>query len=159
MGQPDPPRGPEFGPQDNPAYYTDPAAPLDYPADYQGPPAPGYPPLPPPVYPPPYPGTAGYPAPPHYPGSYYDPYNPYGPRVPTGTNGKAIAALVCGVAGLPLCACYLASIAAIVLGIIAIAETRRTGQAGTGMAIGGVVLGVLTLLMGVLFVAAGSFGS
>ncbi len=68
----------------------DPYAPVDYPANY--------PPLPPPVYPAPYP-PAGYPYPP-YPG---DPYDPYRPLKPPGTNGKAIAALVCSLAGMVFC--------------------------------------------------------
>lgn len=99
----------------------DPNTPVDYPAD------PG--PLPP-LYPPPgYP--AGYPA---YPG-----YDPYRPAKPLGTNGKAVAALVCAVVGL-MC-CGLPSVAGLALGAIAIRETKRTGQDGYGLALAGAIIG------------------
>jgi hypothetical protein len=119
----------------------DPNAPLDYPAD------PG---LPPPIYPPPplggfpgasgYPGTPGYP-PPGYP--VYPGYDPYLPAKPLGTNGKAIAALVSALAGLVFCG--LPSVAGLILGIVAMRETKRTGQDGYGLALAGAIIGgVLT---------------
>ena len=67
----------------------EPNAPVDYPTDAG---------LPPPVYPPPYTGAPGYPpAPDYYPGAGCDPYRP---TKPPGTNGKAIAALACSMAGM-----------------------------------------------------------
>jgi hypothetical protein len=140
MSEPPKPDGGEFPP-------FDPNAPIDYPTDYPGPR--GYPPLPPPVYP------AG------YPGYGYDPYAPggYGSAVPPGTNGKAIASLACAVVGLVLCMCFLPSIAAIVLGIIAMSETRRTGQAGYNLAVAGLVIGALAVLMGMFFMMVSAAGS
>lgn len=122
----------------------DPYAPVDYPANY--------PPLPPPVYPaPPYPGPAGYPYPvAGYPPYPYDPYDPYRPAKPPGTNGKAIAALVTALAGLMFCG--LPSIAGVVLGIVAMRETRRTGQDGYGLALAGVIVGGIVLLLVVLYI-------
>ena len=134
-------KGFEFPPLQPGSPQHDPYTPLDYPTGYPPFPPPVYPPsvypppvYPPPVYPPPYPG--GYPYQTGYPG---DPYAPYRPLKPTGTNGKAIAALVTSAAGL-LC-CGVPSIAGIILGIIAMRETKRTGQDGFGLAVAGVALG------------------
>ncbi|KAA0107677.1 DUF4190 domain-containing protein [Mycolicibacterium sp. P1-5] len=128
---------------------ADPYAPVDYPANY--------PPMPPPVYPTPYPqppGYAGYPYPaPGYPGYPFhgDPYDPYRPTKPPGTNGKAIAALVTSLAGLLLCG--LPSIAGIILGIVAMRETKRTGQDGFGLAVAGVAIGAVIVALIVLYIA------
>ena len=111
------------GPGQHPDGWQPPAQ--DFPAD------PG---LPPPVYPPPpYPGPAA----PGY-------YQPYSPQKPQGTNGKAIAALVTSVAGLVCCG--LPAIAGIVLGIMAMRETRASGQDGYGLALAGVIIGSLVVL-------------
>jgi hypothetical protein len=116
----------------------DPYAPVDYPADY--------PPLPPPVYPTPYPPAAGYPYPP-YAG---DPFDPYRPLKPPGTNGKAIAALVCSLSGLVFCG--LPSIAGIILGIMAMRETKRTGQDGFGLAVAGLAIGAVIVALILLYI-------
>ncbi|MBE1552448.1 hypothetical protein GGC64_006535 [Mycobacterium sp. OAS707] len=97
--------------------------PVDYPADAG---------LPPPVYPPPYPGATGYPG-----------YDPYRPMKPPGTNGKAIAALVTSLLGLVCCG--LPSIAGLVLGIIGMRETKRTGQDGYVLALVGTIIGGLAV--------------
>ena len=55
---------------------------------------------------------------------------------------------MCGIAGIALCMCLLPSLAAIVLGAIAMSETRRTGQSGYPLAVAGLTVGVVTLLMG-----------
>jgi len=120
----------------------DPYPPVDYPTNY--------PPLPPPVYPTPYPGAAGYPHPAMYPGYPGDPYDPYRPTKPPGTNGKAIAALVTSLAGLMFCG--LPSIAGIILGVIAMRETKRTGQDGFGLAVAGVAIGALVLALIIVYI-------
>jgi hypothetical protein len=68
-----------------------------------------------------------------------------------GTNGLAIAALVCGIVGLfPVAAVF-----AVVLGIVALNQLRERVQRGRGMAIAGIVLGTLALVGWViLFVVA-----
>jgi hypothetical protein len=103
--------------------------PVDYPADAW---------LPPPVYPPPYPGATGYPGAAGYPG-----YDPYRPMKPPGTNGKAIAAIVTSLLGL-MC-CGLPSIAGLILGVIGMRETRRTGQDGYAIALVGTIIGGLAV--------------
>jgi Domain of unknown function (DUF4190) len=115
---------------------VDPYAAVEYPAFY---PAPS-----PPVHP-------GYPTayPPPYPGYPVDPYDPYRITAPAGTNGKAIGSLVASLVGLLFCG--LPSIAGIVLGVIAMRETRRTGQDGYGMALAGTVIGGLVAAMWSVF--------
>jgi hypothetical protein len=93
----------------------------------------------------------GYPHPPAYPGYAADPYDPYRPAKPPGTNGKAIASLVTSVAGLLLCG--LPSIAGIILGIVAMRETKRTGQDGFGLAVAGLVIGSVVVALVVLYIA------
>ena len=128
---------------------ADPYAPVDYPAHF--------PPMPPPMYPTPYPQPTGYPGytypPPAYPGYPVlgDPYDPYRPMKPPGTNGKAIAALVTSLAGLLFCG--LPSIAGIILGIVAMRETKRTGQDGFGLAVAGVAIGAVVIALIVLYIA------
>src|ERR671931_277330 len=77
-----------------------------------------------------------YPAPGYYTGAGYDPYRP---MKPPGTNGKAIAALITSLVGL-FC-CGLPSIAGLVLGVIGMRETKRTGQDGYAIALIGAIIG------------------
>ena len=120
--------------------------PVDYPAD-AGLPPPIYPP---PIYPPPYPGTT-----PGYPG-----YNPYRPMKPPGTNGKAIAALAVSAVSFVLF-CGITSFVGIILGIIAMRETKRTGQDGFGMALAGIIIGAIPTVLWLvyLFVFIGIYAS
>ena len=128
--EPEPPsRGAEYPSLEN-SPRPDPFAPVDYPPDAG---------LPPPVYPNPYAGYPGYPGYPY--GS--DPYDPYRPTKPPGTNGKAIAALITSLFGLPCCG--LPSIVGLILGVMAMRETRRTGQDGYGIALAGAIIGGLVI--------------
>jgi len=68
---------------------------------------------------------------------------------PPGTNGKAIAALACSLAGLVFCG--LPSIVGPILGIIAMRETKRTGQDGYGLALAGVIIGALVTVFVLLY--------
>jgi uncharacterized membrane protein len=76
------------------------------------------------------------------------------------TNGKAVAAAVCGLLCLPTMG--LTGIPAVVLGHAARAEIRNSGEAGDGLALTGLVLGwvstvawalVLTLLFAAVLVS------
>ncbi|MUL66098.1 hypothetical protein BOO86_16605 [Mycobacterium sp. CBMA 234] len=113
-----------------PAYGFEPSPPLPPVTPY--PPAPqGYPGMPPamPVMPMP----IGYPP-------------------ARGTNGLAIASLVCSLLGLVTCAAT--SILGVIFGHIANSQIKRTGEEGQGMAIAGLIvgyIGVALLLVGVLF--------
>jgi hypothetical protein len=81
-----------------------------------------------------------------YRGGYY-------PAVSTPTNALAIGSLVCGIAA--ILTLGLAGIPSVILGHLARAQIKRTGERGDGMAVTGLVLGYLgiglmTLLLLVL---------
>jgi hypothetical protein len=157
-----------------PPAYPPPGYPPGYPAEYPPltPPPPGYgqppgyggpPPTPPPPgygQPPGYGGPPYLPAPPPfggpppgygppsypggYPGGYYPTPDHQGSMQP-GTNGLAIASLVSSFTGF-LC-CFVGSILAIVLGVVALNQIKQTRQNGYGMAVAGIVIGIGTLLV------------
>ncbi len=162
-------------PESAPPTYPPPGYPPDYTAGYGPsypppvpPPAPGYeqPPgyggpayPPPPQYggapagygPPGYPG--GYPAPDYQSGYYPSPdyqsgYVPAGPQK-AGTNALAIASLIASFTGL---LCCIGSIVAIVLGAVALEQIKRTRQDGFGLAVAGIVIGIATLGVSLVFV-------
>ena len=68
----------------------------------------------------------------------------------TGTNGLAIAALVTS---------FLCSPLGIILGFIARGQIKKTGQSGDGLALAGIIIGVVGLVFGVVIGAAGGFSS
>lgn len=102
------------------------------------PPTPGYPPpagyvptyAPPPEYGPPYPGGYGAPMAP-----------------PDGTNSLAVFSLVASAVGL---LCGVGSIIGIVLGAIALNQIKRTGQQGRGLAVTGIVVGVVSMAISIV---------
>ena len=117
-----------------------------------GQPPPGYPPpgygqqppgygQPPPGYgqappgygqPPPY-GQPGYPPPPPgYPG--------YGPS--QGTNGFAIASLICA---------FLCSPLGLIFGFIARSQIRQSRQSGDGLALAGIIISAVSIVAGIIF--------
>ena len=86
-------------------------------------------------------------APPQYPPGM--PGQPYGAApAPQKSNGPAIASLVCGILG---CVPFITSLAAVVLGIVGIKKTKDPRVGGKGLAIAGLILGVLGLGMWGLF--------
>ncbi|HWS92230.1 MAG TPA: DUF4190 domain-containing protein [Mycobacterium sp.] len=82
----------------------------------------------PPSYPPPPPGGYGYPPP----GPGYPP-----PRR-GGTNGMAVASLVCSLFGW---LCLIGPILGLIFGFIALNQIKQTGQGGRGMALAGIIIG------------------
>ncbi|MCT7656940.1 DUF4190 domain-containing protein [Mycobacterium deserti] len=110
-------------------------SPLDYPTEVG---------LPPPVYPAP-----GYP-PGYYPGPGGVSYDPYRPMKPPGTNGMAIAALVVALVSLFFCAGFV-SIVSLVIGFMAMRETKRTGQDGWGLALAGVIVSAIPMVLWALY--------
>jgi Domain of unknown function (DUF4190) len=102
-----------------------------------GPPPGNYPPPPPGGYPPPPPPGGGYSG---YPGGY--------PAPPAaGTNGMAIASLVCSLVGW---LCGLGPILGVVFGVIALNQIKQSGQEGRGLALAGVIIGTATIVIGVI---------
>jgi Domain of unknown function (DUF4190) len=129
-------RGTEYQPLEDRPGPPDPYAPVDYPT--------GYPPLPPPTYPHP---VAGYPG--GYPGYGANPYDPYRQGKPQGTNGLAIAALVISLVSLLFCG--FTSIIGLILGLIAMRDTKRSGQDGFGIALAGTIIGAVPIVLWALY--------
>ena len=121
-----PPSGSAVQPFD-PAYGAgSPPPPVAYP------PFPGYPPQ----YGAPMPGYQGYPG--------------YLVAAEPRTNVLAIVSLVSSISGL---LCFIGSLAGIVTGAIAIAQIKRTGGKGFGLAVAGIAAGVAGLLVYIVMVA------
>jgi Domain of unknown function (DUF4190) len=74
---------------------------------------------------------------------------PYG-RTGRGTNSLAIAALCCGIG--QILAGPLAGIPAVILGFMSLGQISRTGEDGRGMAITGLILGIVGLMLTVLVI-------
>jgi hypothetical protein len=91
------------------------------------------------------------------PGQSFPPSDSY-VSPPSGRNGLATASLICGIVGLLLAVVgigLLLAIVAIVLGAVGLSQIGRTAARGKGMAISGIILGILTLaLMPLLLVIA-----
>lgn len=161
----EPPSGYEPTPPAYPGY----EAPGGYPPPSYG--APSYPPpgyAPQPGYPPPTPGgygapgygestppypgppAGGYPPPPPPPQYGAAPYaGGYGyPTQEPGTNTLAITSLVASIIGV---LCGIGSIVGIVCGIIALNQIKQTRQGGYGLAIAGIVVGVATLIISMVW--------
>ncbi|KUI45860.1 hypothetical protein AU198_10465 [Mycobacterium sp. GA-1199] len=111
---------------------------MDYPTDAR---------LPPPLSTPPPPGYPPYPASVNPYSGYHPPvgygYDPYRPMKPPGTNGMAIGALVSSLVGV-FC-CGVTCIVGVILGVMAMRETKRTGQDGYGIALAGTIIGGLAV--------------
>ncbi len=83
----------------------------------------------------------------------YPPPPPQPPYQQNNSNGMAIAALVCGIVGVVFCWTYfalLASIAALILGIM---SRKRLPAGKTGMATAGLVLGIVGIALFILMIA------
>lgn len=88
------------------------------------------------------------------------PYAPYGQQTPYGapyagyqpkpTNGLAIASLLTSIAGFVFC--FVAGIAAIVLGILGLNKAKELNGAGHGLAIAGTVIGGVQVVLSVGYV-------
>ena len=79
------------------------------------------------------------------------PYQGYYPQVAQTppTNGLAVGAMVCGI--LEIFTLGFAAVPAVILGHVARAQIRQTGERGDGMAVAGLVLGYMGIL-GWLFI-------
>ena len=83
------------------------------------------------------------------------PPQPYGtpggygyPATPPGTNTMAIASLVASVVGV---LCGIGSVVGIVLGVVALNQIKQTRQAGYGLAVAGIVVGIATLIISMIW--------
>lgn len=71
-------------------------------------------------------------------------------RTGRGTNALAITALSCGIGQIILGP--LAGIPAVITGLMALGQIGRTGEDGRGMAIAGLVLGIIGLILTAVFI-------
>ena len=141
--------------EQTPAYggYPPPAPPPPPPPGYAGFPAPGgYEPAPAAGYNPAYggpypPPQGGYAPPPEYGAPYPTGYG-YPAAQQSGTNSLAIFSLVASVVGL---LCGVGSIIGIVLGAVAINQIKKTRQGGYGLAVAGIVVGVASLVISIIW--------
>lgn len=78
-------------------------------------------------------------------------YNPYAGYQPAPSNGMAIASFVTSLAG-TFVVCGVSGIVGIILGVIALKRSKELQGAGHGMAVAGIVIGVIQLLLVVGFV-------
>jgi Domain of unknown function (DUF4190) len=102
------------------------------------------------------PGEYGYPPPSDYHPGYQNP----GSR----TNGLAISALVLAVLQFLLWFFllfpgFIVALVALILGVGALGQIKRTGERGRGMAIAGTVLGALGVLGGIVWIIVFAVGS
>ena len=67
---------------------------------------------------------------------------------PQGNNGLAVASLVLSIVGV---CCGIGSILGIVLGFVALNQIKKTGQPGEGLAKAGIIIGFITLAIGIFF--------
>src|SRR4051812_31685148 len=84
------------------------------------------------------------PPPPGYPNPPQQPFQPGPPASGPRTNGWAIASLICGLLG---CIPGIASLLAIVFGIVGVKKANEPQTSGKGIAITGIVLGLVGLLL------------
>lgn len=69
------------------------------------------------------------------------------------TKGKAIASLVCGIAGLALAWFGYSAIVSLILGIVAVVlgvQVRKVNDASKGLATGGLVTGIISIVLGAI---------
>ena len=137
---------------------TGPPQPPPHAAPYQGPSG-GYPP-PYPAQPGPYGGyggDGGYPPPPPPPYFGYAPQAPAAPK-----NGLGIASLITAIVSLPAALSvfggFLLGVVAVILGFVGYGRAKRGEANNGGVAIAGIVLGVVGIILSALVIALGVWG-
>ena len=75
---------------------------------------------------------------------------------PKKTSGAAIASLICGVLG---CIPLITGLLAVILGFVGIRSTRNPNTSGRGMAVAGLILGLVSILGWGFFLASAGMGA
>ncbi len=70
-----------------------------------------------------------------------------------GTNGLAVAGFVCSIVGLLLSVWLLLAILGIVFSAIALSKIKRTGEGGRGLAMAGLIIGIVAVALGLSILA------
>ena len=76
------------------------------------------------------------------------------PPAAEGTNGLAIASLICGIASMVCCG-LLAGIPAIIMGHMALGRIKLSGQGGRGLALAGLIMGYISIVLTIIFLLMG----
>ena len=84
-----------------------------------------------------------------------------GPPQTPPNNGMAIVSLILGCLGILSCGFFIFSLGAVIFGHVAQSQIRRTGEQGNGMAVAGLVMGYITILLGLIYwiVIVGIYGA
>jgi len=99
------------------------------------------------------PGPGGFQPPPGYqPLPGYQPFGGQPMAQQPGTSGMAIASLVCSIVGIFLCG--TTSILGVIFGFIGLSQTKDNVRPGRGLAIAGLVIGIIVVLLWGVFWAA-----
>lgn len=80
----------------------------------------------------------------------------YPPPGPPRTNGLALASLIVSIAG--FCVLFVGGLVGLVLGILGLRKARDPNVGGRGMAVAGIVLGVLSFLTSFIIVGSIYYG-
>lgn len=96
-----------------------------------------------------YPPQPGYGAP----GGYPPPGGGFAPPPAKQSNGIAIAALVCGIITIVSCIFPL-GVVAVILGFVGLSKAKNLNGSGRGLAIGGIITGIVGLISGLILVFA-----
>jgi hypothetical protein len=75
------------------------------------------------------------------------------------SNGFCVASLVLGIIGLPAACTFITPLLAVIFGIIGFNQVAKTGAegGGKGMAIAGIICGIIGCLLAIWFYSRGSF--
>ena len=76
----------------------------------------------------------------------------------TERNNLAVASLIVGIVSLVLCVAFAPAVVGLVLGLIALKQIKSSGAGGRGMALAGVVTSAVSLVLGVVVIAAAASG-
>lgn len=71
------------------------------------------------------------------------------PPVVKQSNGIALAAMIVGIAAVVLCFTFVPGVVALILGVIGLGKAKGVGGKGKGQAITGIVLGLLSVVLGI----------
>ena len=76
------------------------------------------------------------------------------PPASEGTNGLAIASLICGILSIVCCG-LLSGIPAIIMGHMAVGRIKLSGQGGRGLAMAGLIMGYISIVFTIIFLLMG----
>jgi len=70
-----------------------------------------------------------------------------------GSNGFCVASMVLGIIGIPAGCTVIPPVLAIIFGIIGLSQVKKDADSGRGMAVGGIVCGLIGGLLAIMWYA------